>query len=63
MDIALLHLVGVDFAGDHPAQLRQLRFEILGVGDVLESVEEQLGGGVAEQIAEGLVDFEPAAFG
>ncbi len=63
VDIALLHLVGVDFSGQHLTHILQIGFQILGVGDVLKGADKQIGFGITDQIAEGLVDFEPPALG
>jgi len=63
MDVAFLNLVGVDFSGENPAHILQIRGEIFWIGDVLEVVVEQLGIGIADQFAESMIDFEPSAVG
>ena len=63
VNVPLLHLVGVDLPGDHPAAMVEIALDVLRIRDVRERASDQLGVGVAEQVAESLVDLEESALG
>ena len=62
-EVALLHLVAGDLAGEHLPDLLEVGLEVVGMGDVLERLGEELALGVSGQVAERTVDAHPAALG
>jgi hypothetical protein len=61
VDVALVHLVGRAAAGEHVVDQREVRVEVVGVREVLEREPQQLLLGVADELAQRLVDVEPLA--
>jgi hypothetical protein len=55
--VPLFHLVGFDFAAQHPLELAQVGVEIVGEGDVLECQRQQFGLIVADKAAQRSVDL------
>jgi hypothetical protein len=60
VEIALLQRVARDLAVQHLAHAREIGVEVVGMGDVLEGLGEQLFARVAELFAEPRVDPQPA---
>ena len=60
-DVALLHGVGLDLAGEHLPHVGEVPVEVVGVGDVLERQPQQLLARVADDRAEPVVDAQEAA--
>ena len=63
VEVAALHLVVADLSGEQLADVLDVGGEVVGVGDVLERLGEQLLGGVAGDREQRLVDADPAARG
>jgi hypothetical protein len=63
VEVALLHLVGLDLTRQDLAELVEVGLQVVRVGDVLECALQQLGLAVADDLAQGAVDLEPAAVG
>ena len=61
VDVALVHLVGRAPAGEHVVDEREVGVEVVGVREVLERELQQLLLGVADELAQRLVDVEPLA--
>ena len=61
MEIALFHLVVGNLPAQKPADVRKIQVEIVGMGDVLEGNGHELLLGVAEEVANGAIDPQPAA--
>ena len=60
-DIALLHRVVSDLAGEEPGGPAPGPLQVVGVGDVLEGPAQQLLARIADDRAEPVVDPQPAA--
>ncbi len=60
-EVPLLHRVGGDLAGHQLADVLQVRVQVVGVGDVLESARQQFLRRIADDVAQPLVDAQPAA--
>jgi hypothetical protein len=58
---AHLGLEGRDLAGQKPSTGLHVALDIVGMGDVLEALADQLGGGVAGDVAQRVIDQHPAA--
>ena len=56
MEVALLHLVVAQLAGEHLADVLEVEVEVLGVGDLLEGLRDELVRAVAGELAQGAVD-------
>ena len=63
MQVALLELVALDAAGQDLPDIGRVGIDVVGVRDLLEAHVAQAGGVVADQLAQGPVDLEPAAVG
>src|SRR5579862_9649723 len=63
MEVPLLHVVGANLPGEHPSCVVEVELEVVGMRDVLEAALEQLVAGVADELAEGVVDLEKASVG
>ncbi len=61
VEITFLHLVGQDFAGQQLLDKVQVLGQVVGMGDVLEIGRQQFSLGMADHVAQGVVDLEPAA--
>jgi hypothetical protein len=61
VQVALVHLVGRAATRQDVLHERQVRVEVVGVGDRLERDLQQLVLGVADELAQRLVDLEPLA--
>ena len=61
--VALLHLIGVDLAGQRAAHEGPVRLNILRMGEAPGTRRQQLRGGVAQHGAEGLVDAQHRGIG
>ena len=63
VEVAALHLVVADLPGEQAPHVLEVGREVVGVGDLLEGLGEQLLGGVAGDRQQRLVDAHPAALG
>ena len=61
VNVAFLHLVRADFPREEPPQLAEVGGEVVGMGDRLEVDRQQFFLGIADDLAEGLIDLKPAA--
>jgi len=60
-DIPFFHAVGIDFAGQDAADVGHIEFEVVGMGDILEGLLQQFLPAVADDVAQLLVDSQPAS--
>src|SRR5260370_32394975 len=60
-DKALLHRVLIYLAGEQALEVRVTRVEVGGVGDVLVGARRELHAVVTEEVAEPLVEAQPAS--
>ena len=61
VNVAFFQGIGFDLPGDQTGDEVQVRGEVRGVGDGLEIAGEEFRLGVADDLAKGLVDAQPAA--
>src|SRR5262249_51967467 len=59
--VALLHHVILDLARQQPPRLVPIRLQVVWMGDVVEGLRHRLLAGVADDVAETLIDLQPAA--
>ena len=62
-EVAFLHAEGGEFAGEHPPDKLEVGVQIVGVGDVLKGLLEQLFLGVSGDLTKRVVDLEQASLG
>jgi hypothetical protein len=63
MDVPLLHLVRPNLAGENTSHEREVRREVVGMGDCLKSRGEELTLIVADDLTERAIDAKPTAVG
>lgn len=60
-DVALLEFIGVDFAGDGAIDAGEAARTVIRVGQFHPAFTQQFRARIAENIADGLIDFDPLA--
>ena len=60
-EVALLHLVGIALALDAFEQIVEIRFQVVGMRDVLKRQLDEFILGILQHVAQGVVHLQPAA--